>query len=66
MKKPKRATTSKGSQKEGLGRKKVSMVMRPELHHRLKIAAAIDQREMSNILEEALTRYLDEQDRKRR
>ena len=44
-------------------RKKVSFAMRPELHHRLKVAAAMHQREMSEILEEALTHYLDKLDR---
>ncbi len=43
-------------------RKKVSFAMRPELHHRLKVAAAVHQREMSEILEEALSRRLDELD----
>ncbi len=43
-------------------RKKVSFAMRPDLHHRLKVAAAVHQREMSEILEEALSRRLDELD----
>ena len=45
------------------GRKKVSFAMRPELHRRLKIAAAVHGREMSEILEEALTQQLEELDR---
>ena len=45
-------------------RKKVSFAIRPELHHRLKVAAAVHQLEMSEILEEALSRRLDELDRR--
>ena len=45
-------------------RKKVSFAMRPKLHHRLKVAAAVHQREMSEILEEALSHHLDELDRR--
>lgn len=40
-------------------RKKVSFAMRPELHHSLKVAAAVHQLEMSEILDEALTRHLE-------
>ena len=36
--------------------------MRPKLHHRLKVSAAVHQREMSEILEEALTQFLDRLD----
>ena len=36
--------------------------MRPELHHRLKVSAAVHQREMSEILEESLTQFLDKLD----
>ena len=43
-------------------RKKVSFAMSPKLHHRLKVAAAVHQREMSAILEEALTQLLDKLD----
>ena len=44
---------------EHIERKKVSFAMRPELHHRLKVTAAVHQREMSDILDEALTHHLD-------
>ena len=43
-------------------RKKVSFAMHPELHHRLKVSAAVHQREMSEILEESLTQFLDKLD----
>ena len=34
--------------------------MRPDLHHRLKVAAAVHQRDMSELLEQALTQLLTE------
>ena len=46
----------------GTERKKVSFAMRPELHHRLKVTAAVHQRDMSEILEKALTQLLDKLD----
>ena len=36
--------------------------MRPDLHHRLKVAAAVHQRDMSEILEQALTQILNKLD----
>ena len=62
---PKKVDTSIGisvSTFRGTERKKVSFAMRPELHHRLKVSAAVHQREMSEILEEALTQFLDKLD----
>ena len=38
--------------------------MRPDLHHRLKVAAAVHQRDMSEILEQALLQLLNELDAK--
>ena len=61
----KTATTSKGIaviRCSGKERKKVSFAMRPELHHRLKVAAAVHQRDMSEILEQALTQILNKLD----
>ena len=58
----KKVNTSDGKTAQnyrGTERKKVSFAMRPELHHRLKVAAAVHQRDMSEILEEALTQFLD-------
>ena len=58
----KKVNTPKGKAAQdyrGTERKKVSFAMRPELHHRLKVAAAVHQRDMSEILEEALTQFLD-------
>ena len=58
----KKVNTSEGKTVQnyrGTVRKKVSFAMRPELHHRLKVAAAVHQRDMSEILEEALTQFLD-------
>ena len=51
-----------GKQYRSKERKKVSFAMSPKLHHRLKVAAAVHQREMSEILEEALTQLLDKLD----
>ena len=48
----------------GKDRKKVSFAMRPDLHHRLKVAAAVHQRDMSEILEQALLQLLNELDAK--
>ena len=62
---PKTVSTSKGvevSEYRGKERKKVSFAMRPELHHRLKVAAAVHQRDMSEILEQALTQLLNKLD----
>ena len=62
---PKKVHTSLGipvNQYRSTERKKVSFAMRPELHHRLKVSAAVHQREMSEILEEALTQFLDRLD----
>ena len=36
--------------------------MRPDLHHRLKVTAAVHQRDMSELLEEALTQLLNKLD----
>ena len=47
---------------KGTDRKKVSFAMRPDLHHRLKVAAAVHRRDMSEILEQALTQLLDKLD----
>ena len=58
---PKTANTATGvavKRYSGTGRKKVSFAMRPDLHHRLKVAAAVHQRDMSEILEQALTQLL--------
>lgn len=58
MKKP---NTSKGIEVQrykGGNRKKVSFAMSSDLHHRLKVAAAVHQRDMSEILEQALTQVL--------
>ena len=41
-----------------------SFAMRPDLHHRLKVAAAVHQRDMSEILEQALTQLLTKLDAK--
>ena len=62
---PKTVSTSKGievTEHRGKERKKVSFAMRPELHHRLKVAAAVHQRDMSEILEQALTQLLNKLD----
>ena len=62
---PKKVNTSLGipvNQYRRTERKKVSFAMRPELHHRLKVSAAVHQREMSEILEDALTQFLDRLD----
>lgn len=59
--------TSEGTEVEryrGKDRKKVSFAMRPDLHHRLKVAAAVHQRDMSEILEQALLQLLNELDAK--
>ena len=59
--------TSEGTEVEryrGKDRKKVSFAMRPDLHHRLKVAAAVHQRDMSEILEQALLQLLKELDAK--
>ena len=59
--------TSEGTEVEryrGKDRKKVSFAMRPDLHHRLKVAAAVHQRDMSEILEQALLQLLNEFDAK--
>ena len=59
---PKKVNTSLGitvNRYRSTERKKVSFAMRPKLHHRLKVSAAVHQREMSEILEEALTQFLD-------
>ena len=50
------------SRYKGKERKKVSFAMRPDLHHRLKVAAAVHQRDMSEILEQALTQILNKLD----
>ena len=50
------------SRYKGKERKKVSCAMRPDLHHRLKVAAAVHQRDMSEILEQALTQILNKLD----
>ena len=58
---PKTVNAAKGVEVKryrGKGRKKVSFAMRPDLHHRLKVAAAVHQRDMSEILEQALTQLL--------
>ena len=57
--------TSKSTKVErykGTERKKVSFAMRPDLHHHLKVAAAVHQRDMSEILEQALTQLLNKLD----
>ena len=62
---PIKVSPSKGievSRYRGTERKKVSFAMRPELHHRLKVAAAVHQRDMSEILEQALTQLLNKLD----
>ena len=62
---PKTVSTSKGIEVSGYGgteRKKVSFALRPDLHHRLKVAAAVHQRDMSEILEQALTQLLNKLD----
>ena len=59
--------TSKGTEVKryrGKDRKKVSFAMRPDLHHRLKVAAAVHQRDMSEILEQALLQILNDLDAK--
>ena len=64
---PKTVSASKGVEVEryrGKERKKVSFAMRPDLHHRLKVAAAVHQRDMSEILEQALTQLLTKLDAK--
>ena len=61
----KQVHTSNGievSRYKGKERKKVSFAMRPDLHHRLKVAAAVHQRDMSEILEQALTQILNKLD----
>ena len=61
----KQVNTSNGievSRYKGKDRKKVSFAMRPDLHHRLKVAAAVHQRDMSEILEQALTQILNKLD----
>ena len=61
----KQVDTSSGIQVQrynGKERKKVSFAMRPDLHHRLKVAAAVHQRDMSEILEQALTQLLNKLD----
>ena len=61
----KKVKTSNGievSRYKGKERKKVSFAMRPDLHHRLKVAAAVHQRDMSEILEQALTQILNKLD----
>ena len=61
----KEVNTSKSIKVErykGTERKKVSFAMRPDLHHRLKVAAAVHQRDMSEILEQALTQLLNKLD----
>ena len=60
-----KVNTSSGikvSRYKGKERKKVSFAMRPDLHHRLKVAAAVHQRDMSEILEQALTQILNKLD----
>lgn len=60
-----KVNTSKGikvGRYKGTERKKVSFAMRPDLHHRLKVAAAVHQRDMSEILEQALTQLLNKLD----
>ena len=60
-----KVNTTKGvtvQEYRGTERKKVSFAMRPELHHRLKVTAAVHQRDMSEILEKALTQLLDKLD----
>ncbi len=60
-----KVSTSKGIEVEryrGKERKKVSFAMRPDLHHRLKVVAAVHQRDMSEILEQALTQLLNKLD----
>ena len=62
---PNKVDTSKGievSRYRGKELKKVSFAMRPDLHHRLKVAAAVHRRDMSEILEEALTQLLNKLD----
>ena len=59
MKKVNTSEGKNGQNYRGTERKQVSFAMRPELHHRLKVAAAVHQRDMSEILEEALTQFLD-------
>ena len=60
-----KVNTSKGIKVQrynGKDRKKVSFAMSSDLHHRLKVAAAIHQRDMSEILEQALTQVLNKLD----
>ena len=60
---PKTVKASKGvevKRYKGIERKKVSFAMRPDLHHQLKVAAAVHQRDMSELLEQALTQLLTE------
>ena len=60
-----KVNTSNGievSRYKGKERKKVSFAMRPDLHHRLKVAAAVHQRDMSEIMEQALTQILNKLD----
>lgn len=62
---PQKVNTAKGTNVEryrGKDRKKVSFAMRPDLHHRLKVAAAVHQRDMSEILDQALTQLLNKLD----
>ena len=61
----KKVNTSKGVELKryrGKERKKVSFAMHPDLHHRLKVAAAVHQRDMSEILDQALTQLLNNLD----
>ena len=65
----KKVNTSKGIEVKryrGKERKKVSFAMRPDLHHRLKVAAAVHQRDMSEILEQALTQLLNKLDARKK
>ena len=62
---PNKVNTSSGIEVQrykGKELKKVSFAMRPDLHHRLKVTAAVHQRDMSELLEEALTQLLNKLD----
>ena len=51
---------------KAIERRKVTLSISRDLHRRLKIAAAEDEREMSDITSRALKRFLDDRDRRRR
>lgn len=46
-------------------RRKATFSLEPQLHKRLKLAAVEDDREMSDLLAEALAAYLEKRDHKR-